>query len=371
MKFAKADVQWKTKLAALSSLLESESIDFLQLDFHQPFKWHGNASEADLDDASASQFMSHMTLVHKWLFLRPEFRLITNAGGSHVVKRMEELARFLVEHGSDELPIAAVRGTNLLATIDPWLPTEIANSDRKVLGAQVEIGGGPLAVALADGARIVVSGAYDRASPRLAAAVASGSVSWKDYDALAALAITSHQNGSSIEFHDGLVEGSEQFTPPSDLQFADVYVNSSRFDLKGTLRGTWQVSGVAGSATDSKWNLQVTIDAGFRAAALIDGEAEPIRNFCSKSFPTAELIVEEFVRVDHEGSPLCRVFLPGETFLECRERLELLESWTAETGRKLAEPAASIVRLTETRTIRIPADQVALSVDTRPAREWL
>jgi hypothetical protein len=371
MKFAKVDTPWKTKTAVLTNLLGSESLDCLQLDLHWPTEWHGNTSEADLDKALASEFLSHMNVIHKWLFLRPEFCLITNAGGLHVVKRMEGLARFLVEHGSDELPIAAVKGTNLLATIDHWLPVEIANSGRKVLAAQVEIGGGPLALAIADGARMVVTGSYDRASPRLAAAVASGLVSWHDYDALAALAITSHQNGSSIECHDGSVEVTEQFIAPNELQFADVYIDGSRLVLNDTPRGTWQVSGVGGKAGDSNWNLQVTLDAGFRAAVLIEGEAESIRDFCGNSFPESAVFVEQWVRVDCKELSLSRVRLDGETFLQCSERLELLESWAVETGRNLFEPAASIARLTESRDIRIPADQVILSVDTRPAREWL
>lgn len=371
MKYARVDFPWKTKSSCLAHLLDHDQLDFLQLDYGLPTKWPCDDTGQELDKLRTAEFLAHMKLVHKSLFLRPEFSVITNAGVSHLVKRMEELARFLVEHGSDELPIAAVRGTNLLATIDPWLPAEIANAGQKVLAAQVEIGGGPLAVALADGARIVMTGAYDRASPLLAAAVAGGTARWHDYDLLAALALASERSGSLIECHDALVEVTEKFIAPCESRYADVCVDSSRLALKDTQRGTWQVAGVVGSAADSSWNLQVTLDAGFRAAVLIEGEAVSVHDFCGSTFPDSAVKVHEFVPTDREQQPLTRVLLLGETFLQCRERLELLESWAVEMGRKMPEPTASIERLTETRTIRIPADQVALSVDTRPAREWL
>jgi hypothetical protein len=262
-------------------------------------------------------------------------------------------------------------GTNVLATIDVWLPVEIANSGRKVLSAQVEIGGGPLATALAEGARIVVTGAYDRAAPLLAAAVAGGAVTWHDHDTLAALAVASEQDGSVIEWSNTGVEVGEQFITPNDSNYADVVADSSKLTLNATPRGTWLVSGVTGRTADSMWNLRITLDAGFRAAVLIEGAADAVRDFCDQSFSIDNFTVEEFVLAGRKGPSLSRVCLHGQSLRQCQQQLELLESWATQSGRGLGEPASSIQRLTESVTVRIPADQITLSVDTRPAREWL
>jgi hypothetical protein len=372
MKLARVAIPWGTKPNSLARLIESADLDYLQLDFGFPGKWPSVVdSERDLDDALHAEFLSHLKFVHKWLFLRPDFAVLTNAGGSHVVSCMDALARFLVEHGSDEMPVAAIRGSNLLATIDLWLPEEIANSGRKVLSAQLEIGGGPMATALADGARIVVTGAYDRAAPLLAAAVAGGAAAWHDHDTLAALAIASGKNGSVTEWSDTGVEVGEKLVSSSDSHYADVLADVAGLKLNSTPRGTWLVSGVTGRAANSMWNLRITLEAGFRAAVLIEGPAAAAREFCEQSFPIDSFTVDEFVSRGRERPSLSRVFLHGESLRQCQQQLELLESWAAESGCRLGEPASSIQRLTESMTVRIPADQVTLSVDTRPAREWL
>jgi hypothetical protein len=371
MKLARVAIPWRTKPNILPGLIESADLNYLQLDFNVPTKWPGGNSEYDLDVALHAEFLSHLKLVHKWLFLRPDFAVLTNAGGSHVVSGMDALARFLVEHGSDEMPIAAIRGTNLLATIDHWLPAEIANSGRKVLSAQLEIGGGPMATALADGARLVVTGAFDRAAPLLAAAVAGGAAGWHDHDTLAALAVASEQNGSMIEWSDTGVEVGEPLGTPSESHYADVVADVSGLKLHSTSRGTWLVSGVTGRAADSLWDLKVTLETGFRAAVLIEGPAAPAHEFCEQSFSSGSFTVDEFVTADREGPSLSRVFLEGDSLRQCQQQLELLESWATQSSCGLGEPASSIQRLTESVTVRIPADQVTLSVDTRPAREWL
>jgi hypothetical protein len=372
MKFSRVYVPWRTRHSSLVRLIESADLDYLQLDFGYIEKSSsGGDSEHDFEDSLHVEFLNHMKRVHKWLFLRPDFAVLTNAGGSHVVSCMDALARFLVEHGSDEMPVAAVRGSNQLATIDLWLPEEIANSGRKVLSAQLEIGGGPMATALAEGARIVVTGAYDRAAPLLAAAVANGSAAWHDYNTLAALAVASEQDGSVIEWSDAGVEVIHPFDPPSNSHYADVHADVAGLKLNSTPRGTWLVSGVTGRAADLMWNLRITLEAGFRAAVLIEGDTVPMLEFCEQFFPIDSFTVDEFVSRGREVPSLSRVLLHGKSLRQCQQQLELLESWATQSGCRLGEPASSIQRLTESMTVRIPADQVTLSVDTRPAREWL
>lgn len=377
MKFARVDIPWRTKPVILTRLLDLHEMNFLQLDFRLPTSWPAcKESNHFIDETLADELLNQMKVVHKWLFLRPDLVMVTNAGGSRLVGCMETLARFLMDHGSDDMPIAAVRGTNLLATVDPWLPPEVVNSNRKVLAAQVEIGGGPLATALAEGARIVVAGAYDRAAPFLAASVASGKAHWNDFDKLAAVAMVSEISGVAIELCGGGVEvelgSSPEIAMRQKLQYADVFVDASQFVSNATARGTWQVEGVTGEAADSLWNLRISLDAGFRGVALIEEHAGPVREFCENiDLAGVRAHVDEFVSVNLKDHVISRVTLHGDSFSQCRQRLELLESWVSQTGRKLGEPAASIHQLTESVAVRIPSDQVTLSVDTRPAREWL
>ena len=148
-----------------------------------------------------------MVELHKALFLRPELSVVTNLGAGGAVRCAESLAEFLVGHGSPNLLVTAIRGDNLLPDLESLVSTDSLPRGRKILSAHVEIGGGPIATAFADGAQFIVTGAHDISAPLLAAAVSRGFASWQDHHQLALLAAASQFESVIVEVDaDGSIE---------------------------------------------------------------------------------------------------------------------------------------------------------------------
>jgi hypothetical protein len=147
-----------------------------------------------------ASFLEQLRTLHKHFFLDPNLRLITNAGAGGVVPCVEALGSYLREHGDAAMPITAVRGDNLLPRLgeltaagvelnDEITGQPLLSRDERLLAAQVELGAGPLATAWEEGSRMIVAGHYDPTAPFLGAAKSALQLAWEDYDALASVAI--------------------------------------------------------------------------------------------------------------------------------------------------------------------------------------
>jgi hypothetical protein len=295
---------------------------------------------------------------------------------------MEAIAEFLVEHGSAEMPIAAVRGENLLSSIE-WLPTKFDLKDRQILSAHADIGGESLATALAEGARIVLTGAYDTAAPFLAASVSRGFCDWQDFQLLGNIAAASQFERIEVNIEsDGAIElaheAKSQLARVKALAFtehADVSCDYSRISLTRNERNSLQIANIFAKPATSTWKVRETYDAGYRASALIGMPSQrvaEIQEFCSSSVDADKLSIEKFTPEDALESQLIRLQCEASTARECQQFIELLQSMLRQSVLgEFAEPLPSIVHLTETMEKLIPIDRLTLSVDTRPASEWL
>ncbi len=372
MLLARTTISNEELTASVKRLLSTSEVNLLQLDYVA---------------AQPARFSSDLwRIIHKSLYLRPDLQVVTNARGSNVVECMERLAEFLVEHGSPDMPIAAVRGENLLATLEEWLSPEADLGKHSVLSAQVEIGGGPLATALAEGARIVVAGAYDRAAPFLAAVVSEGYFRWQDHAALANLAAGSQFENVIVEVsesgHTDLEQEAISHLPrvreSGMTVHADVLCDYSHMKLEPTDRGTHRISSVLGKKGTGMWNVRMILDAGYHAAMLIEGKGDDlsaIQEFCDLTWGAARMTSTSYLPADSpEASELMllRLAYSANNREDCQEFVDLLESWMGRNGAgRVLEPLPSIQPVRKEITTQIPSDEVVLSVDTRPAREWL
>jgi hypothetical protein len=189
LRLARANMTCDNAVVALAA---SGELDLLQCDYP------GVAAAEFCGD-----FLEQLRTLHKHFFLDPDLRLITNAGGGNVVACVEALGEYLREHGDAAMPITAVRGDNLLHRLsdlaaagvefnDETTGQPLLASDQRVLAAQVELGAGPLAAAWDEGSRMIVAGCYDGTAPFVGAAKTTLRLGWNDYDPLAGVAVAAH-----------------------------------------------------------------------------------------------------------------------------------------------------------------------------------
>ncbi|MDZ4659280.1 MAG: acyclic terpene utilization AtuA family protein [Bythopirellula sp.] len=352
MKLARCIISGKRIESNLSRLLNQAEPDVLQLDwFHEQPAEAWNPQDIKFTTGGVRE---EFKIVHKALYLRPQLRVATNIGGLNVVGAMEALAEFLSEHGSPDMPIAAIRGENVLADIDDFLPAMKKIDLANVLSAQVEIGGGPFATALVEGARIVVAGAYDLSAPFLAAAVSEGLCGWDDKQFLGKLTAAS-------QFVDLLVEA-----------FAD-----GRIELDQGASGEL-FAPVAENACSKFWNMRLTMSEGFRATVLIEMSSVQLANlreFCRDQFSEQPITIKKFVptgRAENEGDLLVRLEYQANSRETCQQFVDSLQFWLRQhSDGTIVAPLPSIQLFTKTMLVPVAAERIVLSVDTRPAREWL
>lgn len=387
MKLARCLISRDRPVSDLSRLLNQAEPDFLQLDWFQDQTGEASGEKvSDYKHDGAREVMLQVRAVHKALFLRPQLRVVTNAGGLDVVRSMEALAEFLVEHGSPDMPIAAIRGENLGGHLAEVLPAEIGLDDKKVLSAQVEIGGGPLATALAEGARIVVAGAYDSTAPFLAAAVSAGLCGWDDGQFLGNLAAASQFANVLVEaFEDGRIEldqgASSELTRVRKLgtvKHADLECDYANLVLDPTQRNTELITQVAGKANSKLWNLRLTVSEGYRASVLIETSQDQfarLSDFCRDNLTEEELTIRKFVaagRMESDGDLLVRLEYQANTREPCQQFVDSLQFWLRRhSSGKIVPPLPSIQLLSKTMCVPLPTERIVLAVDTRPAHEWL
>jgi hypothetical protein len=303
-----------SKLAALAS---AGALDLLQLDYPEP--------EAR---AYSAAFFEQLRTLHKQFFLEPSLRLVTNAGGGAVIACVERLGSYLREHGDAAMPITAVRGDNLLPRLSELTAAGIELTDEStgqplveikqpLLSAQIELGAGPLAAAWNEGSRMAIAGCYDPAAPFIAASKAELVLAWDDCDALARVAVAAH----------AALLGQAIAEMPAPDQLTLETLKTEQLVAHGLVRKLREL------ALDGHLLRQADVDCDISSLAV------------------------------------CPTDVGGLSFAGVTGR-EPIGSWrvrlTFATGNMVDS-----TRRTEVRWSRVQRDAVHVSVDTRPASEWL
>lgn len=368
---------------SIRTLLRRSDLDLLQLEI--PSVTGSNAIDDSLDGWSRLQ--AQFPGVHSAIYLRPELRVVIGIGCGSLHDQMTALAELMVTHGSADVPIAAIRGDNLQANLSEVVPELQLPKDRAVLNARVLMGAGPFATAFSEGARVVVAGVYDTSAPLIGVAVARGLCEWHEHECLAKLAATAQFKGVVVEMNEAggiTLEAAAREQVPrirslGKVRHADVSCDYSDLKLEPSTHGSLEPAGIISRASSGNWNVEVVIESGYQVSAFLTGITER----------TAELLGAVVASIDG-GTMACQEYratapanVPSEPLLQiefrhdasgkCREFLEWLQLSlhdTSEVG-KLIGPQPCVERLTETLTFQISADRVVVSVDTRPAREWL
>ncbi len=418
MRFARVVSAYDCYNPTIDKLAEHAALDVMQLDY----RWPTVIPPDDCSrDVYAAGFLRQLEQLRKPLYLDPQLRLITSAGGGNTTACVEAVADYLCEHGSAELPITAIRGDNQLDCLEELFATGVELRDinsgqrlqdltRPLLSAHVELGGGPIQTALDEGSRLVVAGCYDQAAPLLATAISTTTLNWKDTDVLAQLAFASRCAGSVIDFerdHDVAVSQIQDGTQgisserialgiPArrelSVKHADVGYRVSGEELDLTRSDDFDWGRVQGEPASGAWVLQVEYLANYVAQFAVEIESSQLdrrgvdiasqleAELSPADGPTSKFDVLEFApRVDGESiessSRTCELSVRyrSEDKLSCEQFVAAARNLLARQQHKHTalsmiwpEVQYDIARF----TCELPRDTIAVSVDTRPASEW-
>jgi hypothetical protein len=185
--------------AGLAELVTAGPLDLLQFDYARPRATPVLSAEPPELPELATSFLDALRSLCTTLFLEPDFRVVSSAGWSNSYGGVENVARALVAGGSPNVPVSAVRGSNVMGILDylveAGLPLDNADTGAPwrtlrapLLAADLQLGAGPILTALEEGGRVIVAGCYDGAAPIIAAGVQEFDWSWKSLNPLAGAA---------------------------------------------------------------------------------------------------------------------------------------------------------------------------------------
>jgi len=151
----------------------------------------------------ATDFLEVLPRLTPVLSSQPRLKILTNAGGMNPLACARAAAQVLGPAGLASLPLGVVSGDDLLPRLGelralgwdfPHFDTGEPLSERaaRVVSVNAYLGAQPLAEALDQNARLVVTGRVADASLTLAPAVAEFGWDWQEWDRLAGASIAGH-----------------------------------------------------------------------------------------------------------------------------------------------------------------------------------
>ena len=395
------------------SHLNTAGFEVLQLDYDQRLDQEGPKYNLQ------TGFLEQLRLLYKTIYLEPQLQLITNAGRNQVAQCTEKMCEYLVEQGSPEMLVTAIRGANLLTQlealsaagiqlVDPEANVSILELSTPILSAQVELGAGPFVTALAEESRIIIAGSYAPAAPLLAAAVSNYHWEWEDYDRLATVAVATHvlahtqdcfpcveiskdgnivltalgNNGWDVgETIQALKEQN-----PLTLSCADVDVDVSKLVLREDGFRRLCLEPIAGYPPTGTWSLRAAVVDGFLCSASFAvqgaGVTERMAHICERLQKLLEKVestgtssrVKTFLANDDSESALIQIEFRSPQRADCEQFAGEVSHFAVR--RNSADCLCSdfplrIQQATREYQVPLPPDAIKVSVDTRPAQEWI
>ncbi|MBA3480509.1 MAG: acyclic terpene utilization AtuA family protein [Pirellulales bacterium] len=432
MRFARLHCEGEGVPVGLEELAAGGELDFLQLDYPRPRTVAiEGAAAAELPGCALGFTQATRSLV-KTLFLEPELRVVTSAGWSDAYRTVEHTAVVLVEGGCGELPVSAVRGSNLLPILEMLVADRVDLSNARtgapwkelrepILAADLQLGAGPMVTALNEHARVIVAGHFDEAAPAMAAAVAKFGWRWDDFDRLAAAAAAARAAAWCDWQPSGEGPLGAPWTPPrveldeagrcvvndshggeeaanrlqqwmrtgaaseSEHVHVDVRLNPAGINcLTGGPRQI-AVDGACGAESDGCWRLEVLYQAGYAAEAMIEFSAsadaamrrhlaEVARAHLHPMEDAGDLLtVEQLQPLGDRGIGWLHLAFQSKSRKACQYFVDQTLRLTA-AHRPLTRLASGPPRVHVHCGLwpaRVPRGAVDIAVETRLAREWV
>ncbi len=389
---------------ALDRLVETAGLDVLQLDYVWPHPTPDGPKYA-------VGLLHQLQTLHKTLFLDPHLHLITDAGAGDPRACVEAVAEYLCEHGDAKLPLTAIRGANVLPCLEELMAEGVELRDiatgmtlqeltQPIVAAQVELGAGPLATAWNEGSRFVVAGCYDLAAPMIATAVSALRWSWDQVDKLAELAVAAHLPETVVEINQNsrLTVRAQASTEIDTYQLrwrlletaddegwfrhADVGCQIRKFELQEQSPDAYTITDVNGFAASGDWMLRIAYQDGYAAEALFQYDDTEINDNTAGMLRACLVPAEVEGRTvqfdllsskENRGSAIIRVRCQSQEREPCEAFVREIINVAVQSripGYELAGTLPSCQPQIASWNCPVPREAIAVSVDTRPAKEW-
>jgi hypothetical protein len=185
-------------------LVERAEVDYLTLEYLAELTLSilARAKEKNPQLGYAEDFLEVLHSLVAPLKQQPQLKIVTNAGGMNPLNCAAAAAKVLGEAGLGQTMIGVVTGDDLLPKLDHLraagctlnnFETGTPLVDRsQVVSANAYLGAQPIADALAEGARIVITGRVADASLTVGPAMHELGGEWDDWDRLARFSVAGH-----------------------------------------------------------------------------------------------------------------------------------------------------------------------------------
>ena len=192
-------------LDAPRRLVESAQLDYLTLEYLAELTLSILARLRERSPAAgyAEDFLTALSSLLPAIKKQPGLKIVTNAGGMNPLACAQAAGRVLAEAGLGELAIGVVTGDDLLprlaelraagcdlANLDTHQP--LSSLTEEVVSANAYLGANEIAAALADGARLVITGRVADASMTVGPAAHEFGWRWDDWPRLAGASVAGH-----------------------------------------------------------------------------------------------------------------------------------------------------------------------------------
>jgi hypothetical protein len=184
-------------------LVERAGVDYLTLEYLAELTLSilARAREKDPQAGYATDLVDVVRSLGPALHEQPQLKLVSNGGGMNPAACARAMARVLVEHQLPQCRIGVVTGDDLLPRLAEIRAAacDFAHVDtgaeppwERMVSANAYLGAQPIAQALANGARIVVTGRVADASLTVGPAMHCFGTSWDDWNRLAGYSVAGH-----------------------------------------------------------------------------------------------------------------------------------------------------------------------------------
>lgn len=196
---------WGDNLDAPVLLARDGRLDYLNLEYLAELTMSILAllKQRDPTAGYATDFLDVLTRLAPILKDQPGLKVITNAGGMNPHACAKKAKEILGKAGVAACPIGVVSGDDLMPRLDELAEQghTLAHLDdgrplstirEKVVSANAYLGSPPIAAALRQGARIVITGRVADAALTVAPAAFEFGYEWTDWDRLASATVAGH-----------------------------------------------------------------------------------------------------------------------------------------------------------------------------------
>ncbi|MBN1855093.1 MAG: DUF1446 domain-containing protein [Pirellulales bacterium] len=222
-------------------ILDQVEIDYLIFQFLSEATMADLAIQRAADPARGhvSEFQAMIQSLCPLIFLQPQWKIITNAGGMNPRTCVESVSAILSENGSPNLAIGVIFGDDLFGRLEELIAAGCSFDNintgepldqlkRPIVAANAIFGGEPIAKALDDGARLVLSGLVGGESLAVGPSLHSIHGTSNNLNLIASAAVVGHliQGGACVTCGKG--------TSWSDFNLTNIGYPIAEFDEDGT-----------------------------------------------------------------------------------------------------------------------------------------